>query len=163
MTSQDRARLAQIVAWGLSRGDSEATIESRLLEYTSGLPQAEIDEAFYRGRVSLDLAGMLQTGDAERAAQQMAQFGPVESQTFRILYRVRIGAGPDDWRSGAVTVGAGASPGTVMAQAQQDANRLIDRITKDEYETRQGVIGPQFVDRQAADFGRVEFIYATPE
>lgn len=117
MTPSDESALARIAAFGLSQGEGQAEIESRLLSYASILTEEQVQTAMERGQGILDVAADIAAGRWERAQLGMADIA-IPGLTGWTVYGKYQLAGDEatSWRSIAARVGAGATPADIARE-----------------------------------------------
>lgn len=162
MTQADMNRLAQIVAWGLSRGDDAGKIEKALGNYMSSIEEDDIRAAFVAGRRAVMIAGNLGGPQEAMAIAGLNAWSDAGVQEVRVLWRVRIGEGPDDWRSGATVLGTGSSPEAIMERVQSDSTALVERISREGTDPKDPANVATPINELAEGFGEVQLIYVAP-
>ena len=120
-------RLIHMAAHQMSLGRTEADIEASLYGYASELDPVTVGSALVSAREAVRSGQLLTAGDtlgAETAAESAAIRG---TGGYRMLVRVRVGPGEDDWRSITATAPVESGPQGLADWARSAAGQLLQR------------------------------------
>lgn len=162
MTDDDRAKLAAIAAWHLSRHVPQDQIERYLYQVASAAEQDDIDQALrsaWGANLTGDAISRADLGEAAEFLQGMREDG---ARGWRATYRVKTGPGPDDWAGGAVRFGVEAGPGSILAGVESDAREVMARIREHDSLPGGGLPDAINIGVPEGTAGRVEIVYVVP-